>query len=162
MDSVGDATSYPSVVGRIVLALLALAAAAAVTLGVLALRGAGKSAAEIGDFASRIGGAVEEGARGTPRIPVTPCPPKLVGCRSARGPIVLVESVDPDGDGDLHVVVAGGSVTAPGFTSIDVRPGLRPKRDPRVGDLASAAGIVQRGSFKQAQIHAREFHVRRR
>jgi hypothetical protein len=139
-----------------------LAVVAAVVLAVLALRGAGRSAAELGDFASRVGGAVSEGAHGTPGIPATRCPRTLAGCRSARGPIVLVESVDPDGDGDLHVVVAGGSVTAPGFTSIDVRKGLRPRRDPRVGDLASAAGIVQRGSFKQAQIHAREFHVRRR
>jgi hypothetical protein len=50
-----------------------------------------------------------------------------------RGRIVYVERVDPDGDGDLHVVVADGSITAPGLTSIDVRPGLRPERDPRVG-----------------------------
>jgi hypothetical protein len=149
-------------VRRLLGLIVLLVVAGAVALGVLALRGAGRSAAEIGDFASRITGAVDEGRRGTLGIAVTPCPPKLAGCRSARGPIVLVERVDPDGDGDLHVVVAGGSVTAPGFTSIDVRRGLRPRRDPRVGDLASAAGIVQRGSFKQAQIHAREFHVVRR
>jgi hypothetical protein len=142
--------------------LLAVVVAGVVTLGVLALRGAGKEAAKLGDFASRVGGAASEGAHGTPGIPKTRCPARLVGCRSARGPIVLVQRIDPDGDGDLHVVVAGGSVTAPGFTSIDVRKGLRPRRDPRVGDLASAAGVVQRGSYRQLQIHAREFHVRYR
>jgi hypothetical protein len=142
--------------------LLALVVAGVVALGVLAIRGAGNSAEQLGDFASRVGGAVSEGSRGTPGIRATHCPPTLAGCRSARGPIVLVERVDPDGDGDLHVVVAGGSVTTPGFTSIDVRKGLRPRRDPRVGDLASAAGVVQRGSYKQLQIHAREFHVKYR
>ena len=147
---------------RIAYVVLAIVVAGVVALGVLAIRGVGDSAQEIGDFASRIGGAVNEGAHGTPGIRKTHCPARLSGCRSARGPIVLVERVDPDGDGDLHVVVAGGSVTAPGFTSIDVRKGLRPRRDPRVGDLASAAGILQRGSFKQLQIHAREFHVRYR
>ena len=80
-------------------------------------------------------------------------------CRSVLGRIVFVERVDPDGDGDLHVVIADGSITAPGLTSVDVRPGLRPSRDPRVGDLATAAGPVQRGSIGQAQIHARAFRV---
>jgi hypothetical protein len=142
--------------------LLAIVVAGVVALGVLALRGAGNEAARLGDFASRVGGAVSEGAHGTPGIRKTPCPRRVVGCHSARGPIVLVQRIDPDGDGDLHVVVAGGSITTPGFTSIDVRKGLRPRRDPRVGDLASAAGILQRGSYKQLQLHAREFHVRYR
>jgi hypothetical protein len=79
-----------------------------------------------------------------------------------RGRVLFVESEDPDGDGDLHVVISGGGVTGPGVTSIDVRPGLRPRRDPRIGDEVSAAGQVQRGSFGQAQIHAVEFHLRRR
>jgi hypothetical protein len=79
-----------------------------------------------------------------------------------RGTVVYVERVDPDGDGDLHVVVAAGSITLPGMTSIDVAAGLRPGRDPRIGDRASAAGPVQPGSFGQSQIHALEFHVRRR
>jgi hypothetical protein len=77
--------------------------------------------------------------------------------------VLFVESVDPDGDGDLHVVVSGaGGVTGPGITSVDVSPRLRPRRDPRIGDRFSAAGQVQRGSFGQSQIHAVEIHVRRR
>ncbi len=74
---------------------------------------------------------------------------------------MFVERVDPDGDGDLHVVVADGSVTAPGLSAVDVRPDLRPRRDPRVGDRVSAAGPVQTGSYGQSQIHALEFHARR-
>lgn len=75
--------------------------------------------------------------------------------------MLYVESVDPDGDGDLNVVLAGGGVSGPGITSVDVSPALRPRRDPRIGDRVSAAGPVQRGSFGQAQIHAVELHVRR-
>jgi hypothetical protein len=78
-----------------------------------------------------------------------------------RGQVLYVERVDPDGDGDLHVVVLDGSVTGPGMTAVDVRRGLRPRRDPRVGDEVSAAGPVQPGSYGQSQIHALEFHAPR-
>jgi len=89
------------------------------------------------------------------------CTGDVPGCAAIRGRVVFVERVDPDGDGDLHVVVADGSVTAPGLSAVDVRPDLRPRRDPRVGDRVSAAGPVQTGSFGQSQIHALEFHARR-
>jgi hypothetical protein len=79
-----------------------------------------------------------------------------------RGTVLYVESVDPDGDGDLHVVVEGGSITLPGMTAIDIAPELRPRRDPRIGDRVSAAGPVQTGSYGQSQIHALVLHVRRR
>lgn len=96
------------------------------------------------------------------RLPVARCPDGVAGCATARGRIVFVERVDPDGDGDLHVVIAGGGVTAPGLTAVDVSRTLRPRRDPRIGDRASAAGPVQRGSHGQSQIHALVFHARRR
>jgi hypothetical protein len=90
-----------------------------------------------------------------------PCPPALRGCRSVLGRVVLVESLDPDGDGDLHVVLAGrDGITAPGLTAVDVRRGLRPRRDPRVGQIATATGQVQRGSYGQRQIHALSLRVR--
>ena len=89
------------------------------------------------------------------------CDGGVPGCRSVRGTVLYVEHVDPDGDGDLHVVVTGGSITLPGMTSIDVAAGLRPKRDPAIGDRVSAAGPVQTGSYRQSQIHALELHVRR-
>jgi hypothetical protein len=97
-----------------------------------------------------------------PRLPAARCPRGIAGCASANGRIVYVEAVDPDGDGDLHVVIADGRVTAPGLTAVDVSKRLRPRRDPRIGDRASAAGPVQRGSYGQWQIHALEFHARRR
>jgi hypothetical protein len=90
------------------------------------------------------------------------CPPGLPSCRSAEGRIVFVERVDPDGDGDAHfVIVDSQGITGPGLTAIDVRQGLRPHPLPGPGDLISAAGPVQIGSFGQSQIHALELHVGR-
>jgi hypothetical protein len=88
------------------------------------------------------------------------CPPDLPVCRNAEGRIVYVERVDPDGDGDAHFVIADPQgITLPGLTAIDVRRGLRPRPLPGVGELISAAGPVQTGSYGQSQIHALELHV---
>jgi hypothetical protein len=88
------------------------------------------------------------------------CPADLSGCRTTKGRIVYVERVDPDGDGDAHFVVADPqSITLPGLTVIDVRAGLRPQPLPGPGDLISAAGQVQTGSYGQSQIHAVEVHA---
>jgi hypothetical protein len=94
-------------------------------------------------------------------VPRSHCAAGVTGCRTVRGTVVYVEHVDPDGDGDLHVVVAAGSITLPGMTSIDVAADLRPRRDPGISDRVSAAGPVQTGSYGQSQIHALELHVRR-
>jgi hypothetical protein len=96
-----------------------------------------------------------------PRLKRARCPDDVPGCRSVIGRIVYVEAVDPDGDGDLHVVVVGGGITAPGLTAVDVAPALRPRRDPRIGDRATAVGPVQTGSYGQSQIHALRFAVER-
>ena len=98
-------------------------------------------------------------ALGLPPAPEVRCPPGLDGCRAVTGRIVYVERVDPDGDGDLHVVVAAGGISLPGLTSIDVRKGLRPARDPRIGERAGGAGPVYTGSFGQRQIQAVRFRV---
>jgi hypothetical protein len=90
------------------------------------------------------------------------CPSGVAGCKRTRGTVFYVESVDPDGDGDLHVVLEDPrSLTLPGVTAVDVAVDLRPKRDPKVGDRVSAAGPLQRGSYGQLQIHALDFNVRR-
>jgi hypothetical protein len=92
-----------------------------------------------------------------------PCRDGVPGCASTSGRIVYVERVDPDGDGDLHVVVTDGrGVTLRGLTAIDVSKELRPRRDPRVGEQAAAMGPVQTGSYGQSQIHALTFRTRRR
>ena len=88
------------------------------------------------------------------------CQPGLPSCRTTEGRIVYVERVDPDGDGDAHfVVVDSQGITLPGLSAIDVRKGLRPHPLPGPGDLISAAGPVQTGSYGQSQIHALELHV---
>jgi len=155
------------------LVVLVLAAGAVWAAGApdggLALPGAGASAGEraagraAGGEDSTSGGRTAR-RRGRPRgrLARSTCPDGLAGCRSVAGRVLYVESVDPDGDGDLHVVLAGGGVSGPGITAVDIRPGLRWKRDPRPGDRVSAAGQVQRGSFGQAQIHAVEVHLARR
>jgi len=94
------------------------------------------------------------------RVAPSRCPAGLPSCRSTKGRIIYVERVDPDGDGDAHfVVIDPQSITLPGLTAIDVRAGLRPQPLPGPGDLISAAGPVQTGSYGQHQIHAFELHV---
>jgi hypothetical protein len=97
---------------------------------------------------------------GGPSLEPSHCPPGHPACRTTEGRIVFVERVDPDGDGDAHFVVLDPQgITLPGLTAIDVRPGLRPRPLPEVGDRISAAGPVQTGSYGQDQIHALEVHV---
>jgi hypothetical protein len=100
--------------------------------------------------------------RPRPDVARAHCPADVAGCKTTRGTVIYVERVDPDGDGDLHVVLEDRkSLSLPGITAIDVAVDLRPKRDPEVGDRVSAAGPLQRGSYGQIQIHALEFNVRR-
>jgi hypothetical protein len=97
------------------------------------------------------------------RIAPVRCDDAVASCRSATGRVLYVESVDADGDGDLHVVLASAEgISAPGITAVDVKPALRPRRDPRVGDLVAAAGPVYRGRFGQRQIEATAVRFRRR
>jgi hypothetical protein len=97
----------------------------------------------------------------TPLVPAR-CPAGLANCAEATGRVIAVEAVDPDGDGDAHYVLAGGSITAPGISVIDVAPRLRPERLPRIGDRVTAAGPVFTGSYGQRQIQAIEVRHRRR
>ena len=148
---------------RLLLVLVLLAAAGAVLL-------AGRDADLPG--APSLGGSEPERERaGRPRradgagkartrrgVRRARCPADLENCSQATGRVVYVEAVDPDGDGDAHYVLSGGSITAPGMSVIDVPRDLRPKRLPRIGDQVSAAGPVYTGSFGQRQIEAIEVH----
>jgi hypothetical protein len=106
-----------------------------------------------------------EPPRATPSPSAEPSPPEATvrrahcaagagNCAAVTGRVLYVEAVDPDGDGDAHYVLAGGSVTAPGLSVIDVERDLRPRRLPRRGELVSAAGPVYTGSHGQHQIEA--------
>jgi hypothetical protein len=123
--------------------------------------GDGDAAAPGGPPAAREGAVAPSRAeRAAEPVARSRCPAGLPSCRTATGRIVYVERVDPDGDGDAHFVIADRQgITLPGLTAIDVRPGLRPRPLPGPGDLISAAGPVQTGSYGQSQIHALELHV---
>jgi hypothetical protein len=90
------------------------------------------------------------------------CDPDAVDCAEVTGRVLYVEAVDPDGDGDAHYVLAGGNVTLPGVSVVDVAPDLRPRRLPRTGELVSAAGPVFTGSHGQRQIEAVTVNHQRR
>lgn len=78
--------------------------------------------------------------------------------------MIYIESVDADGDGDLHVVATrlrGSDVTGGGLVVFDVNKFLRPKRDPQPGDVVTGAGPVYKGSFGQRQIEVDEFRTAR-
>ena len=102
-----------------------------------------------------------------PRLRPARCPATRVqaNCAAARGTVIYVESVDADGDGDLHAVTtrtAGDAVSGGGLVIFDVRKDLRPRRDPRPGDEVTGWGPVFRGSYGQRQIEVKEFRVARR
>jgi hypothetical protein len=99
--------------------------------------------------------------RSWPKLPR--CPRDAANCSAARGTIIYVEAVDPDGDGDAHFVLTSDqSITFPGVSVIDVKKSLRPHPLPGVGDRIAAAGPVYRGSHGQRQIEATVLRVRRR
>ena len=133
------------------------------TLATLLLTGCG--------FAAEPTDGVPEPARAAPavrsespapdRVRPARCPRGADNCAVATGRVIYVEETDPDGDGDAHYVLAGGDVTAPGISVIDVEPALRPRRLPRPGELVSAAGPVYTGSFGQRQIEAVEVNHQR-
>jgi hypothetical protein len=100
--------------------------------------------------------------RERPTVRHARCAAGAANCAAVTGRVLYVEAVDPDGDGDAHYVLAGGRVTAPGLTVIDVERELRPRRLPRAGELVSAAGPVFDGSHGQRQIQATELHYQRR
>jgi hypothetical protein len=99
-------------------------------------------------------------AKPWPKLPR--CPSDAANCKAARGTIVYVEAVDPDGDGDAHFILTSSqSITAPGISVIDVEKSLRPHPLPGIGDRIAAAGPVYTGSHGQQQIQATVLRVRR-
>jgi hypothetical protein len=141
---------------------------AALVAALLATVGCGASA-EPPRGASRAPNASAETPNGSPEprrahptVARAHCAAGAGNCAAVTGRVLYVESVDPDGDGDAHYVLAGGHVTAPGLSVIDVEQTLRPQRLPHPGELVSAAGPVFTGSYGQHQIEAVELHHERR
>ena len=124
-------------------------------------RAAGGSAAAGRAARADPAGPAEPTATPAPRAHVRRARCETDGCAAVTGRVLYVEAVDPDGDGDAHYVLAGGDVTAPGLSVIDVGRDLRPRRLPRRGELVSAAGPVFTGSHGQQQIEAVELHHQR-
>jgi hypothetical protein len=95
------------------------------------------------------------------RLPPPPCASGLANCEEASGVVLYVERVDPDGDGDAHVVLASAEgITAPGITVVDIEAELRPDPLPGAGDQVAAAGPVYTGSYGQRQIEATALRFR--
>jgi len=106
--------------------------------------------------------ASAEAPQTRPSVPRARCSADAANCAAVIGRVIYVEAVDPDGDGDAHYVLAGGSITGPGISVIDIEKALRPHRLARAGEIVSAAGPVYRGSHGQRQIQAVELHQERR
>jgi len=145
----------------------------ALLLPALLLAGCGDAASPSASTPTTTGpsaAAPSTAPRSTTPAPAPPAPPleparcraaDAAACTAHTGRVLAIESVDADGDGDLHVVASGGSVTAPGVTVFDVSRTLRPAQDPRPGDRVTGAGPVYRGRFRQRQIEVTSFRVAR-
>lgn len=121
-----------------------------------------KSGRQVGRPDSGSGASHEARRSGRPVLPRSTCPTDLSNCVVARGRVIYVEAVDPDGDGDAHfVTVSKENVTGAGLTVFDVRVDLRPEPLPGIGDIVGGAGPVYTGSHGQKQIEVIEFNVAR-
>ena len=140
------------------------------TLGLLAVGLAAGSCGASGTEEKGVGGhraqlpARGEGTTRPKKADPKPprCPSGVANCRRAKGRVIYVERVDPDGGGDAHLVLASrNGITASGLTVVDLEPRVRPARLPRPGDWVGAAGPVYRGSQGQRQIEATRLRVRK-
>jgi hypothetical protein len=146
-------------------ALLGAAVAVAAVAAGCGGGGGDRSSSEPATVAERpapSGDVPRERRESPPRPPAPRCPVDASNCAAAAGRVVALESVDADGDGDLHVILFGGSVTLPGVSVLDVSAALRPRRDPRIGDWAAGAGPVYEGSYGQRQIEVVDVAFARR
>lgn len=82
-------------------------------------------------------------------------------CREANGRVLYVEALDPDGDGDMHLVLASRqSLTWPGVTVLVIPRAKRPKSTPHLGRWVSAIGVPNTGSHGETTLNALRFELR--
>jgi hypothetical protein len=80
-----------------------------------------------------------------------------IDCRVVGGRIVYVQRDDPDGDGDVHVVLASrGSVTWPGVSVVKLSASLRNTPGLGVGRWLVASGHTYAGSHGEDIVGAVE------
>jgi hypothetical protein len=87
-------------------------------------------------------------------------PPDNARCQKANGRVLYVEATDPDGDGDMHVVLASRrSFTWPGVTVLVIPHDERPSGTPHFGEWVSAVGLPTTGSHGEATLNALRFDL---
>jgi len=81
-------------------------------------------------------------------------------CREVTGRVLYVEAVDPDGDGDSHLVlVSRQSLTWPGVTIVVIRPPKRLASTPHLGTWVNAIGLPNTGSHGETTLNALQFEL---
>ena len=79
-------------------------------------------------------------------------------CRVVNGRVLYVEAVDPDGDGDSHLVLASRqSLTWPGVTIVVIPRRKQRASTPHVGQWVSAVGLPNTGSHGETTLNALQF-----
>jgi hypothetical protein len=74
-------------------------------------------------------------------------------CREVDGRVVYIQRVDPDGDGDLHVLLLSRqSVTGPWLTLLKVPDKLRTGMDPGIGRWVRATGHLYTAEHGETSI----------
>jgi hypothetical protein len=75
---------------------------------------------------------------------------KFSRCRAVSGRVIHVQAVDPDGDGDAHIVLASRqSLTLPGISVLKVDERHRPAQLPGFGQWVTAIGYLYAGSHDE-------------
>jgi hypothetical protein len=74
-------------------------------------------------------------------------------CREVAGRVLRVERTDPDGDGDMHIVLASrDSLTLPGISVVKFARARRPAAPPPIGAWMSVAGAVGKGAGGESEL----------
>jgi hypothetical protein len=88
--------------------------------------------------------------------------PASSGCAVAQGRVVYIQRHDPDGGGDLHVILASGqSVSFPMLSIVKFQRGKHPHPPIGWGDWVSARGYLMRGSHQKEAVVTIDYRIAR-